>query len=198
MLRLLPLSLLLLVALAIPPAAAGEANPDDVPRIGKIAPALGLYAFEKKERGDEERTAVQLDHFCGLRAGDTNAVLLLFVDANGMADLKIADDWMRSYRAQGLRVLAISTEAAPVDFAAEVIKAGLRFPVLDDRQGVVARRFGVRQPFTFLLDRDCRVLGFSDRTLSQDQAALPAAIQQTLESGAAAPRFDTRTAAPKE
>lgn len=186
------LTVVLLTLVAGGSALAGEVDPDAVPRIGKVAPALGLYAFEKL-KGDEPREAVELDERCGLRPGDTTAVLVFFIDATGMDDLEQADEWWRLFHRDGLEILAISVEPNPLQFKDDVIKAGLKFPVLDDRHGVVAKRYGVeRPPFAFLLNEGCQVLGFSNNKLTEDAVALAAAIEAQVNGqlGAETPRFD--------
>ena len=189
------LSLLVLALLAlvmVTPALAGDEDPDAVPRIGTVAPALGLYAFEKS-KDDEPRAPVELDDRCGLRPGSTTGVLVFFVDATSMDELEQAAEWWRLFHRQGLEILAISVEPNPFQFKDDVIKANFKFPVLDDQHGVVARRFGVeRAPFSFLLNEGCQVLGFSNNKLTEDAVGLAAAIeaQVTGQISGGTPRFD--------
>jgi hypothetical protein len=190
--RLSLLTLTLLTLMAVAPATAGDIDPDAVPRIGTTAPALGLYAFEKS-KGDEPKEPVQLDERCGLRPGSTTGVLLFFVDGNSMDDLEQANEWWRLFHRQGLEIMAVSVEPNPFQFKDDVIKANFKFPVLDDRQGVVARRYGVDSaPFSFLLNEGCQVLGFSNNKLTEDAVSLAAAIeaQVTGQISSGTPRFD--------
>lgn len=187
---LLPVALMILLAGGS--ALASDIDPDTVPRIGTMAPALGLYAFEKS-KDDEPRKSVQLDDRCGLRPGSTTAVLVFFVDATGMEELEQANDWWRLFHRDGLEIMAISLEPNPFQFKDEVIKANLKFPVLDDRHGVVAKRYGVdRAPFAFLLNEGCQVLGFSNNKLTEDEVGLAAAIEAQVNGqlGSGTPRFD--------
>ena len=186
------LALILLTLLAGGSAVAGDVDPEAVPRIGSMAPALGLYAFEKS-KDDEPRKAVELDERCGLRPGETTAVLLFFVDASGMDDLDKANEWWRSFHRHGLEILAVSVEPNPFQFSDDVIKGGFRFPVLDDRHGVVAKRYGVdRAPFSFLLNEGCQILGFSNNKLVEDDEGRAAAIEAQVNGqlGSTTPRFD--------
>lgn len=165
-----------LVALALTPAFAGDADPDKVARIGTIAPAFALYAYEK-DSGDDKREAVELDDYCGMRPGETTGVLVLFVDGNSLADLQLAQTWYRKYNRHGLEVLAVSQDGDP-EFRSAVLKANFRFPVLDDRLGIVAKRYGVPSaPFSFVLNQECRVSGFSNKTATADADGLGAAVE---------------------
>jgi hypothetical protein len=185
-------SVALLVLLAAPAATAADADPAAVPRIGTIAPAFGLYAFEK-QRGDDIREAVQLEDHCGLRPGDVTGVLVFFVDHDNMADMELANEWFKRFQRQGFRIIGISLVEQPLNWADDIIKANYKYPVLDDRHGVVAKRFGVdRAPFSFLLNEECRVLGFSNNKLTEDGEGLPAAIEAQVSGQltGGAPRFD--------
>jgi len=165
--------------------APGSAGPDAlaIPGVGSVAPAFGLYPFQMEAvKGDSDRTAVELDRFCGIRAGTTRGVLLAFVDSSGLADLQAAAGWWRKWHKDGIEILGISLESNPAPFAQAIEKAGIKFPVLDDRLRIVAKRYGVAgSRMSFLLGRDCRVLGFSDRPLKQDEAALADALRALAE-----------------
>jgi hypothetical protein len=182
---------LLLLAFVVTPAFGGEADPDLVARIGTIAPAFALYAYER-DTGDEAREAVELDDHCGMRPGDTTAVLILFVNHDHLADLQLAQSWYRKMHRHGLEIIAVS-ESRDAQFHVDVIKAGFRFPVLDDHLGVVAARYGVpKAPFSFVLNQECRVAGFSNRTATADESGLAAMLQAqaTGQLGSVGIRFD--------
>ncbi len=171
------LSLLALPALLLlSPALAGELDPAAVPARGSIVPAFGLHALGTKKTDDPP--VFELDERCGSRPGETTAVLLFFVDATSADDLALANSWYKKNTKAGLEVLAVSTVAEPSEFATQVERARYRFPVLDDRHGIVRHRFGVQTaPFSFLLNEECRVLGFSNRTLTEDAENLAAAVE---------------------
>lgn len=174
-----PLAPLLLLALIAGPSVAGDAT--DLPGIGTVAPAFALYSFASAAEDAPE--PVQLDEQCGLRPGDTKGLLLTFVDATGVADLQVANGWSRKHERNGLAVIAISIESSPAAFRGVVDKEGLRFPVLDDRHGIVARRYGIPTvPFTFVLNAECRVVGFVDKPLKDMGDQLEPAIKAVLES----------------
>ncbi|HCP44644.1 MAG TPA: hypothetical protein DIU15_01210, partial [Deltaproteobacteria bacterium] len=134
---------------------------------------------EKKPGG---REAVQLDEYCGLRPNETELVLLAFVDASGtILDGDPLTTWYRKYHRDGLEILAISLERNPAEFAARVKRARLPFPVLDDRQGVVAQRYGVdKAPFVFLLNSQCRVLGVDNKGPADLKEALTGTFERVL------------------
>ncbi len=169
------LSSILSASLLFGAALAADIDPAAVPGRGTIAPAFGLHDLTAKKT--DEPVVHELDEFCGTRPGDTTAVLVLFVDAQGLDDLNLANSWHKKHSKAGLEVLAISLAPDPTAFAAEIDKARYRFPVLNDRHGIVAHRYGVtKAPFSFLLDQECRVLGFSNRTLTADADTLGPAV----------------------
>lgn len=171
--KTLLLSLAALVLMV--PAVSAAPDADAVPGRGEVVPAFGLH--ELTVRPQEEPTVHELDGLCGMRPGDTSAVLLVFVDGRGSADLAQAQSWFKKFHKDGLEILAVSIERQPDEFAAAVEKAKYRFPVLDDRQGIVSTRYGVvGAPFSLLLNDECRVLGMSNRGLADDSAALESAI----------------------
>jgi len=166
-------------------ASAESPDPTKVPGIGTVAPAFGLYPLPKGTKAEREpggRVAIQLDEYCGLRPDKTKLVLLSFVDANGaLLDGEPLTTWYRKYHKEGLEILAISLERNPAEFAARVKRARFSFPVLDDRHGVVAHRYGVdKAPVTFLLNSECRVLGVDSTDPAESQEALTRTLQQVL------------------
>jgi len=168
------------------PGLAADASPESVPAVGTVAPAFGLYAFPTSGPGkqtiSEDREIVQLDDLCGLRPGKTEAVVVLFID--GDVDVLGADpvgNWYRKYHKDGLEVVVVSVERNPSVFASKVLRAKPRYPVLDDRHRVVARRYGVANvPFSFLLNSECRVLGFDHKSAVEAAAELTAAIEELV------------------
>ena len=172
------LSLLSLISL-VGLVSAGELNPKEVPAIGTIAPAFGLYPLAGDE--DDRSEATQLDAFCGLRPGDSKGVLLLFTDAQHIAGLELANGLYRKFHREGLQILAVAIDKKPIDLRSKLEKLRLRFPVLDDRFGIVASRYGITTaPFSVLMNSECRILGFSNKTLSEEQEALSGSIEALL------------------
>jgi hypothetical protein len=167
---------LLLPLLLIGPVVAAELDPTAVPARGTIAPAFGLHPVSSKKT--EDLPVHELDELCGSRPGPTTAVLVIFVNDNSADDLALANTWQRKFDKLGLEVLAISTVKEPTAFTALVEKSRYRFPVLNDKHGIVSHRYGVpNAPFSFLLNEECRVLGQSNQTLSADEATLGAAVE---------------------
>ena len=168
------------------PGSAGDISPATVPAVGTVAPAFGLYSFPTSasvNRNDnDEREVVQLDDLCGLRPGKTKAVIVLFVNGDtGVLDAEPVGNWYRKYHKDGLEVLVVSMEENPSIFASKVLRAKPRFPILDDRHQVVARRYGVTHPsFSFLLNSECRVLGFDQKSANEAAAELTAAIEELV------------------
>jgi len=182
MISKLPLSVLVCAtALSASFAIAGDQDPSGLPGIGSTAPGFALHPFRPgmaASEGDEGRTALELDSVCGIRRPEsTSAVLVFFIEEDGMDDLLIANSWYRKHHRDGLEIFALSETKRPEVFRAAVVKAKFGFPVLDDRHGVVAKRYGVGEaPFSLLLDRDCAVIGMSNRSLTVEQGSLGAAI----------------------
>ena len=169
------LSLLSLIAL-VSLVSAEELSPKAVPAIGSIAPAFGLYLLAGDD--DERGEAVQLDSVCGLRPGESKGVLLLFTDAQHVSGLEIANGLYRKFHKEGLEVLAVAVDKKPIVLRSKVEKLRLRFPVLDDRFGIVASRYGLAAaPFSILMNSECRILGFSNKTLAAEQEALSGSIE---------------------
>ncbi|MBJ93117.1 MAG: hypothetical protein CMP23_01440 [Rickettsiales bacterium] len=182
---LIAMSLGAVLSFSLPSLAAAQAV-TELPTIGSVAPAFGLYAFPtqgsvKNSKADEWEI-VQLDDLCGIRPGDTKAVLVLFVDNDpNVLGADPVGNWYRKYRKDGLEILVISVEKNPSIFATKVLRTKPRFPVLDDRQGVVAKRYGVKDaPFSFVLDAQCKVVGFDDKSASASAPALTAAIENLV------------------
>ena len=127
-----------------------------------------------------------------MRPEETTGVLVMFVDDSNLEDLELANSWHRKFSRQGLAVVAVSQDASS-SFKTAVLKANLRFPVLDDRHGIVAARYGVPDaPFSFVLTEECRVVGFSNRTVTADGEALAATLeaQVTGQLGSGKGGFD--------
>ncbi len=173
------------VAWAVP-GLAEKASPSRVPAVGTVAPAFGLYAFPTsgslKRASSSDREVVQLDDLCGLRPGKTKAVLLLFVDGNpAVLSAEPVGNWYRKYHKDGLEIIVVSVEKNPSMFADKVLRSKPRYPVLDDRHRVVASRYGVdKAPFSFLLNSECRVLGFDAKGAAETAPAITAAVEELV------------------
>jgi len=173
------------------PGFAVDASPDEIPKVGTVAPAFGLFAFPtskvaSKKAESDDREVVQLDDICGLRPGKTKAVLVLFIDGDtGVLGAEPVGNWYRKYRKDGLEVVVISIEKSPSIFASKVLRTRPRYPILDDRHRVVAHRYGVQEaPFNFLLDSQCKVLGFGKQSATDGAPALNAAIEELVRGKA--------------
>ena len=179
-LRSVLLSLGLLVC-GVTAASANGFDPSKIPSIGSIAPAFGLQAFTSQTAENDPKDVVQLDGICGLRPGETKGVLLVFLDESQLSSLDLLNDWNRRFSRQGLATVAISMESNPVGFSSKIGRMKLRFPVLDDQHKIVAQRYGVSEtPFSMLLNSECRVLGFSNKELVEEEGALVNSIEALL------------------
>jgi len=175
------LPFLLLVCL-VGHAFANGFEADKVPAIGSIAPAFGLYSLGGSADQSDADEVLQLDSVCGLRPGTTKGVLLLFIEQAQLADLELANQWHRRFSRQGLKVLAISVDPRAGEVSSKVAKERLRFPVLDDQHRIVAHRYGITEaPFSMLLNSECRVLGFSNKSLTEEEEALVASIEALID-----------------
>jgi len=175
----LPALLLLAMVLAVP-GAWGEPSPDRVPGIGSIAPAFGLHSVLRSDK-DVEREAIELDSFCGLRPGETKAVLLVFMDRDSLDGIPVMNSLYRKFHKEGLELIGLSVDSSPLEVRARLERSNLKYPVLDDSQQIVSTRYGLSgDRFTFLLNAECRVLGFSSRSLGDDQEALETAIEAQI------------------
>jgi len=175
------LALVILLCTATGVSANGF-DPNKIPKIGVVAPAFGLQPFKSGAASDEAAEIIQLDSICGLRPGDTQGLLLVFIEAKQLGSLELVNNWHKKYARQGLKVLAISIEPNPSDFSSKVERARLRFPVLNDEHRIVAERYGVSDtPFSMLLNRECRVLGFSSKTLAEEELRLTSSIEALMD-----------------
>ena len=178
--------LAVVVALLVAPVALASPqwDPTELPTIGGTAPAFGLEAFKGRGEDDSQARVVQLDDYCGISPGDTSMVLVAFVSELVVKDdFKILNQWSRKYSRDGLRIVAISTDEKPTAIADAVSKTRLPFPVLDDRYGIVAQRYGIPGPtFTLLLDSACRVLGMSDKAVGADSQRLGSAVDERAKN----------------
>ncbi len=177
--------LAVVVALIVAPVAlAAQWDPSELPTIGGTAPAFGLEAFKARGEEDGRARVVQLDDYCGISPGETSTVLVAFVNELVVKDdFKILNQWSRKYSRDGLRIVVISTDEKPTVIADEVSKTRLPFPVLDDRYGIVAQRYGIPgPPFTLLLDSACRVLGMSAKAVSADSQRLGSAVDERAKN----------------
>jgi hypothetical protein len=166
--RLLPLAL----ALLIPSAASAVDLP---PALGAVAPAFGLHPFVQDAEGGKK--ALFLDHQCGIQQSTAKAVLITFVNSGSKDDLGTLNSWARTYAEGGLSILAVSNERNGDAFGNTVRKANYKFPVLDDRYGVVAHRYGVDSPpRTYLLNSDCMVV----RSWSRPVSAIASEIEKDV------------------
>ena len=168
------------------PGIAGNNSPARIPAVGTIAPAFGLFAFPTsgslKKASSDDREIVQLDDMCGMRPGETKAVLVLFVDGDpAILGADPVGNWYRKYHKDGLEIAVISIEKNPSIFASKVLRNKPRYPILDDRHRVVATRYGVdKAPFSFLLNSECRVLGFNDKGAPETVASITAAVEELV------------------
>ncbi|MEE2829389.1 MAG: TlpA disulfide reductase family protein [Myxococcota bacterium] len=174
------LTVLFALILGLGAVQANGLDPKKLPAIGSVAPAFALHPFSTAGK-EESPEAVHLDHFCGLRPEETKGVLLVFVDDRYLGDLELANTWHRKFQRDGLEVVAVSVDTQPLELAGKLNRLSLRFPVLDDNHRIVAKRYGLTTaPFSFLLNRECRVLGFSNQSLGKDAAGLLGSIEALL------------------
>ncbi len=168
-----------LIASALLAGAALASDLGSLPTIGSTAPAFGLRPFSPQQRavGEEASTTVELDSYCGVRAVETKAVALVFVNKESAeADLNVVSAWIRRFERDGLRALVLSEVKNPAELPLlERNKYG--FPLLDDRRGVVAQRYGLPNvPFVILLDSQCRIMGYSDKAASVERDRIAESI----------------------
>ena len=168
--------------LLLSPAGAQEATQyADLPAYGSMAPAFGLLPLGVGSDKVEDE-AVFLDNICGVAPGATTGVLIVFTN-NLLAeeDLALASKWHRRYEKQGLRVLVIAADSSPEGVQSVVASVKPAYPVLDDRYGVVQARYGIPgAPYSFMLDRRCRVLGFSDMIIGDDEKRIEHALDRLV------------------
>ena len=185
-----PVVLLMTVAalMVTTPSMAQRLDPSALPSIGATAPAFGLEAFRTRGEEDSARAVVQLDDHCGVRPGDTSTVLVTFVNnVNAVDDLKTLNQWMRKYSRDGFEAVVISTETDPTAMSELAAKTRGTFAMLDDQFGIVARRYGISSaPFSLLLDRECHVLGMSDKSITVDADRLEASLDERSKAARSA------------
>lgn len=171
----LALSLCLVPALAV---ADGSLRPLAV---GKTAPAFGLDALNPTALpADRAGAPVVLDSYCGIRDKGVKAVLVTFVGDAEKDDLNTANGWQRTFGEKGFQALAIATAPDPTALAAAAAKSSV--PLLDDRVGVVATRYGqVGAPYSLVLDGECRVVGRFNVALSASGTEVSELIEALVE-----------------
>ena len=176
------LAIIVVLILGLGAVQANGLDPKKLPAIGSVAPAFALHPHSSATGQEESPEAIHLDHYCGLRPEETRGVLLLFTDARYLEDLELANNWHRKYHRQGLEIIAISVDTEPLEFAGKLARLSLRFPVLDDNHRIVAKRYGLSTaPFSMLLNKECRVLGFSDQNLGKNTPGLVDANEALLD-----------------
>lgn len=182
------LAMTVVALLVAAPSMAQRLDPSMVPSIGSTAPAFGLEAFRARGEEDTTRAVVQLDDHCGVRPGGTSTVLVAFVNnVNAVDDFKLLTQWSRKYSRDGFEVIVISTEPDPASMIELVAKSRGSFPVLDDQFGIVAHRYGLSgPPFSLLLDRECRVLGMSDKSITVDSDRLETSLDERSKAARSA------------
>ena len=73
-------------------------------------------------------------------------------------ELRNSKSLAERYRQQGLRVVAINLEQTPEQVGELLGRLDLNYPVLFDREGLAARRYGVTGlPTSYLVDRERRL-----------------------------------------
>lgn len=185
----LPLSISTLLVAAVAVAATDLSS---IPGMGETVPAFGLLPLNQvKDRAaeDETKTAIELDQYCGVRRAETKAVVLYFFDlTTAEADLTILQGWAKKYGRMGLETLAVS-EVKPATLVTQTVEKGrYSFPVLDDHLGIVADRFGIPgAPFFFLLDGQCKLIAFSDKSISADKGPIATGLDALMTNKLGAP-----------
>lgn len=175
--------LLIALALLAVPAHADDADRANLPQIGAVAPAFGLYPFTTKAQGEDATgEKIELDDHCGMRPGDTKLVLLVFSNAVSLSsDLELADGWRRKHARDGFVPIIVSTDSDAQAVRETVARTRYSFPILNDSFRIVTARYGISSPpFSLLLDHGCRVMGLSDKSLSVDAERLSKTIDTVL------------------
>jgi peroxiredoxin len=167
------------LALIVVSLSGAPARAEDLAEVGKPAPTFRLPVYNSKEVGE---SALGIDRYVGPEAQDkqTRALLVSFMASfcgPCKKELPYLQQLSDKYKAQGLRVMAVSIDTEPegqkkVD---ELIAANkLTFPVLKDRFNIVARRWlGSKSPLPslFVVKPDGSVSAVH-RGYSQDGTAL--------------------------
>jgi len=160
-------------------ALSAPAWADELAELGQLAPTFRLPVYNAREAG---LTAVGLDRYVGPEPAEPGTkVLLVSFMASWCGPCKKELPYLQQlhekYRAQGLRILAISIDTEPEgqrQVEALVAAGKLTFPVLKDRFNIVARRWlGTKSPLPslFVLRPDGTVSAVH-RGYSQDGVGL--------------------------
>jgi len=161
--------------------ASGEGQP---PTEGSWAPSFRLDAYNAvPDLADLE--AVGLDAFVGVRPQHpARLVLLVFASTSAPPTIdafSVLRKMQRRFGARGLQVVVVASDADTVSMAEAVSRQRLTFPVLRDRFGIVAERWGISTPpASFLIDRQGRIRGVSDQPVKESEAAIREAVLRLL------------------
>lgn len=130
--------------------------------IGDSAP---LFTLKTLSQGASEQVYVNLsDYTKSLDEGGKKATFLSFFATTCepcKRELPYLVELHKSYLNQGFQVVVVTIDKDPAEIATVkkmVTDFGAAFPVLNDRFGIVARRYGVEAlPMSFLIDQSGRV-----------------------------------------
>jgi hypothetical protein len=144
----------LLALVLAAPALAG-----DMLDVGDEAPPFMLYSYnETTSKTAAGTTTPGLGNFLGVSPEHPKeAVLLVFLDKNSVADLEVLAKMQRKYdqKGEGLQVVVVGLARDAVDMNDAIGTAkSVEYPVLRDRFLIVSERYGVERddaPATFLL-----------------------------------------------
>lgn len=176
-------------AVAVDEPAASFAKPGDPP-----GPQMGEDAFALKLRAYNEEVALKLVNSAEVALHDfvgiapthpRKAVVLHFSSAShsrSTKDMAMLQKMYRRYADDGLLVLDVNVDADNSDGVFAMIeKERVGFPVLRDRFGIVARRYGLRHlPTVYVIDGDGKVTSVREGYSDDISEVLEAEVKELL------------------
>lgn len=139
------------------------------PQYGEAAPTFRLHAYNEDDAVKLVNSAdISLHNFVGIAPeAPKKAVVLHFFSAQhaqSKSDLAILQRMYKKYADDGLMVISVSIDADEPEKVYDVMEDNrVTYPVLKDRFGVVARRYGLKTlPSLYVIGAEGNVLSLRE------------------------------------
>lgn len=194
--RLVSLMVVLLVPFTLVavdgPRLATPSDPP-LPTVGADIPALSLRAYNEEVANKlVGGTSVSANNFVGLSPEQPRQVLIIHFfsveNSRSVEDLATLQKLFKKYQDEGVMVISISVDPSSQEKVYTTIEESrVTYPVLRDRFGVVARRYGIRKiPSLIITDADGRIASAGEGYSSDIENFVDSEIRALLKDQAAA------------